>query len=239
MTGGIMPSMDESKNILQEMIPEPALRRLPWYLAYLKMLDKQHVARVSSTQIAQKINVDASQVAKDLSFLNIRGKTRVGYEVRQLVRSLSDFLGFKHRHNAFIIGTGSLGTALMADSGLEQYGLHIVAGFDVDPQVVGTSIAGIPVYDISELRARQRESSVAIAVLAVPVENAQEVTDTIVKCNFKAIWNFTPFRIKVPADVVIQNTSIYAHLAVMYNRLDVARARAAQAKKAKTPSTEQ
>ena len=212
--------MTDSRNTSKVILPEPTLRRLPWYLAYVKLLDAQHIEHVSSTQIAKKINVDASQIAKDLSFLNIKGKTRIGYEVHQLVKELTDFLGFKHRHNAFMIGTGSLGAALMHDVGLVQYGLNIVAGFDVKPELVGSHIQGIPVFDIAELAERQRAFGVTIAVLAVPVEHAQQVTDVIVASGIKAIWNFTPYRIKVPAGIVLQNTSIYAHLAVMYNRID-------------------
>ncbi len=212
--------MTESKHSGKQVLPEPTLRRLPWYLAYVKMLDAHHVEHVSSTQISKKINVEASQIAKDLSFLSIKGKTRIGYEVHSLVKELTDFLGFKHRHNAFIIGTGSLGSALMRDVGLLQYGLHIVAGFDVNPALVGTKVGEIPIYGIEELGARQRALGVTIAVLAVPVEDAQAVTDLAVESGIKAIWNFTPYRIKVPAGVVLENTSIYAHLAVMYNRID-------------------
>lgn len=210
----------ETKYPAKALLPEPTLRRLPWYLAYVKLLDAKHIEYISSTQISKKLNVDASQIAKDLSFLNIKGKTRIGYEVRTLVKVLTDFLGFKHRHNAFIVGAGSLGGALMQDVGLAQYGLNIVAGFDVKDEIVGSSIAGIPIYHIDTLAERVREQGVTIAILAVPVENAQEVTDHLVAAGVKAIWNFTPYRIKVPASVVIQNTSIYAHLAVMYNRLD-------------------
>ena len=119
------------------ILPEPTIRRLPWYLSYVRMLDNLHVDYVSSTQISKELNVQSSQIAKDLSFLNIRGKTRIGYEVRSLVTELEDFLGFNQHHDAVVIGTGSLGTALMQDHGLEHYGLNIVAGFDVRDEVIG------------------------------------------------------------------------------------------------------
>ena len=118
-------------------LPEPSLRRLPWYLAYVKLLKKRGDEYISSTQIAKEINVDASQIAKDLSFLNISGKTRVGYEVDSLVSVLEDFLGFTSMHNACIFGVGSLGAALLQDTGLLQYGLNVVAGFDVNPEITG------------------------------------------------------------------------------------------------------
>jgi redox-sensing transcriptional repressor len=115
------------------------------------MLDNLHVEYVSSTQISKELNVQSSQIAKDLSFLNIRGKTRIGYEVSSLVTELEDFLGFNQHHNAVVIGTGSLGMALMQDHGLENYGLNIVAGFDVRDEVIGQNIGGVPVYDINQL----------------------------------------------------------------------------------------
>ena len=208
--------MNEDKNTL---LPEPTLRRLPWYLAYLNMLRSQGVEYVSSTQISKEINVDASKIAKDLSFLNIKGKTRIGYQVETLVDELVNFLGFHNQHNAFMIGVGSLGAALIQDSGLMQYGLRIVAGFDVKPDLIGTNICDVPIYDIKNLRDRQEEYRADIGILAVPVEYAQESADLLSECGIKAIWNFTPFRIRVNEDVVIQNTSIYAHLAVMYNRI--------------------
>ena len=212
--------MLEGKNISNIALPEPTLRRLPWYLAYINLLNAKNIEYVSSTQISKDINVDASQIAKDLSFLNIKGKTRIGYEVKSLAKELEDFLGFKRVHNTFMMGVGSLGAALIQDSGLSQYGLRIVAGFDVNPLRIGTSICGVPIFHVSELKMRQQELNAEIGVLAVPVENAQEATDVMINGGIKAIWNFTPFRIKAPENIVIQNTSIYAHLAVMYNRMN-------------------
>ncbi|MCM1077071.1 MAG: redox-sensing transcriptional repressor Rex [Bacteroides sp.] len=203
----------------QPYVPEPAIRRLPWYLACVSRLRAEGVEYVSSTAISKQLNVDASQIAKDLSYLNIKGKTRIGYEVRELEQGLLDFLGFHRGHNAVMMGVGSLGAALMADTGLSRYGLNIVAGFDVNPAVVGSVSAGKPVYHISEIGHRLKELDAEIAVIAVPVESAAEVAQMCVDAGIKALWNFTPFHIKTTPAVAIQNTSIYAHLAVMYNRM--------------------
>ena len=216
--------MTNEKNTTQRaVLPEPTLRRLPWYLAYVTLLDKLHVDNVSSTQISKELNVDASQIAKDLSFLNIKGKTRIGYDVHQLVKELTDFLGFKKKHNAIVIGAGSLGAALMNDKGLSQYGLNIVAGFDVNDAITGTMVADTPVYDMRELGDRLPEFNAQIAILTVPIEHSQEAANEVIACGIKAIWNFTPFRIKAPADIVIANTSIYSHLALIYNRMEGAK----------------
>ena len=200
-------------------LPEPTLRRLPWYLAYLTKLRHDGVVNVSSTRIAAEVGVDASQIAKDLSFLNIRGKTRIGYEVAALEETLRAFLGFDNAHRAVVVGVGSLGSALMVDRGLRRYGLEIVAGFDINPDVVGTTVSQLPVYHLDSIAERCRELRVSIAAVTVPVDSAQAVADTITKAGIRALWNFTPCRIRVPEGIVVQNTSIYAPLAVMYNRL--------------------
>lgn len=200
-------------------VPEPALRRLPWYLAYVKLLKKKGVQYISSTQIAENINVSAMQIAKDLSYVNISGKTRVGYEVPSLVKVLEDFLGFKKSHKTVLFGVGSLGGALLADSGLEQYGLNIIAGFDINKQRIGKIINDIPIYNARDFVESNKQLDAEIGILAVPAEVAQAVSDFMIAGGIRAIWNFTPFRIRVPDNIVLQNTSMYAHLAVMFNRM--------------------
>lgn len=212
--------MNDVRNTrIQPLLPEPTLRRLPWYLAYLSTLRQEGVTTVSSRRLAEDLAVDPSQIAKDLSFINIKGKTRIGYDVNELEITLRRFLGFEKRHNALMAGAGSLGGALMRDSGLERYGLNIVAGIDTDPAIAGSEIAGIPVYRPEELPRLVSEYNISIGILAVPFEQAQAVADSMVAAGVKALWNFTPRRIRVASGIVVANTSIYAHLAVMYNRL--------------------
>lgn len=207
----------------RDILPEPTLRRLPWYLSYVSLLRSRNVEYVSSTAISKEINVDASQIAKDLSFLDIKGRPRIGYEVAALEEVLRHFLGFTSRHNAVILGVGSLGSALIADSGLSRYGLNIVAGFDIRPDIINTNYCGIPIFGVAELAAKRQLFDAEIGIVCVPVDSAQEGADMLVRAGIKALWNFTPFRLKVPEGIVIQNTSIYAHLAVMYNRLGTRR----------------
>ena len=201
-------------------VPEPTLRRLPWYLSNLKLLRQKGEQYVSSTQLSKETNIDASQIAKALSFVRVTGRTRVGYEVETLITVLEDFLGFTRIHKAFLFGVGSLGGALLRDTGLEHFGLQIVAAFDVNPNLVGTTLCGIPIYHTDEFEQKMLEYDVNIGVLTVPIEIAQAVTDKMVAGGIKAVWNFTPFRIRVPESIVVQNTSLYAHLALMFNRLN-------------------
>lgn len=203
-----------------DAIPEPTLRRLPWYLAFVSVLNSQGIDYVSSTRISRELNVDASQIAKDLSFLHIRGKTRVGYEVNSLCSELEAFLGFKRRHNAIVLGVGSLGSALIADTGLANYGLHIVAGFDIDKAKIGRMVDNVPIYSVDDIDIECRRLKAEVGIVTLPIDHAQEGADRLIDAGIKALWNFTPFRIRAPRGIVITNTSIYSHLAVIYNRLD-------------------
>ena len=203
-----------------DKVPEPTLRRLPWYLSNIKLMKEKGEQYVSSTQISKEINIDASQIAKDLSYVNISGRTRVGYNIDALIEVLESFLGFTNMHKAFLFGVGSLGAALLRDSGLHHFGLEIVAAFDVNPELVGKDLNGIPIFHSDDFEAKMKEYDLNIGVLTVPINIAQEITDKMVDGGIKAVWNFTPFRIRVPENIVVQNTSLYAHLAVMFNRLN-------------------
>ncbi len=203
-----------------DKVPEPTLRRLPWYLSNIKLMKEKGEQYVSSTQISKEINIDASQIAKDLSYVNISGRTRVGYNIDALIEVLESFLGFTNMHKAFLFGVGSLGAALLRDSGLHHFGLEIVAAFDVNPELVGKDLNGIPIFHSDDFEVKMKEYDVNIGVLTVPINIAQEITDKMVDGGIKAVWNFTPFRIRVPENIVVQNTSLYAHLAVMFNRLN-------------------
>ena len=198
-----------------DKVPEPTLRRLPWYLSNIKLMKEKGEQYVSSTQISKEINIDASQIAKDLSYVNISGRTRVGYNIDALIEVLESFLGFTNMHKAFLFGV-----ALLRDSGLHHFGLEIVAAFDVNPELVGKDLNGIPIFHSDDFEAKMKEYDVNIGVLTVPINIAQEITDKMVDGGIKAVWNFTPFRIRVPENIVVQNTSLYAHLAVMFNRLN-------------------
>ncbi|MGQ1785121.1 MULTISPECIES: redox-sensing transcriptional repressor Rex [unclassified Saccharicrinis] len=210
-----MTSVNKKK---EGLVPEPSLRRLPVYLAYLKLAKRRNQEFVSSTHIARDMGVDPTQVTKDLSYTSIVGKTRVGYEVIALIDVLEDFLGFRSLDKAYLFGAGSLGNALLHDHGLNQYGLKIVAAFDIDPKIIGRKIEGVPIYHVDEFQNMQ-DKNVEVGILTVPAEFAQSVAQTMAEGGIKGIWNFTPIRIRLEENVVIQDTSLYAHLAVMFNRM--------------------
>lgn len=200
-------------------VPVPTLRRLPGYLNYFKALKINGVEYVSSSQIAATFKMDATLVTKDLAHTGVKGRTKVGYNVDQLIDTIINFLDFNTRENAYLFGAGNLGRALINYKGLKDYGLEIVAGFDVDPKVVNTVIKGIRIYPLDAFRDLSEKLPARIAIITTPDGSAQEVTDLAVAWGIKAIWNFTPQSIKVPGNIVVENTSIYSDLAVILNRL--------------------
>ena len=106
-----------------------------------------------------------------------------------------------------------------------------MAGFDVAEEIIGTEVAGVPVYHIDELASRIQAEEVQIAILTVPVLQAQLMTDRLVRAGIRALWNFTPFRIQTPPNVVVQNTSMYAHLALMFTRMKATQERLQEGRK--------
>lgn len=211
--------MSHVVNTGQSSIPEPTLRRLPWYLSRLAVLKSEGVKHVSSTQLGKDLLLDSSVIAKDLSFINIRGKTRIGYDVNSLESYLRVILGFQTFHRAVVVGVGSLGEALIRDHGLRHFGLEIVGGFDIREEIISTDINSTPIFSADSLAEKIEVLKAVIGIITVPVEVAQKTAENLVEAGIRAIWNFTPLPLKVPNEVVIQNTSIYAPLAIMYNRL--------------------
>jgi redox-sensing transcriptional repressor len=201
-------------------IPEPTLRRLPGYLNFLKVLKSHQVEFVSSGQIASNFKMDSTLVTKDLSYTGIKGRTKIGYDVDKLIETIILFLDFNKHEKAFLFGVGHLGKALIKYEGLRNYGLHIVAGFDTDPGIVNTTLNNIKIYPIDQFRDLSRKSSIRLGIITTPDAKAQETADLMVAWGIKAIWNFTPQSIKVPDNIIVENTSVYSDLAVILNRLN-------------------
>ena len=199
-------------------IPEPSIRRLPLYLSYARTIDDRK--NITAPQIARALNLDSTQVTKDISFTGIIGKTRVGYDINQLITGLEEFLGYNKKNEAFLIGAGNLGSALIKYKGFEDSGLKIIAAFDIDEQKIGKQFEGIEVLAVSKFENLAERMHIRIGILTVPSEYAQEYADMMISCGIKAIWNFTPVPINAPEDIIIENTSIYSNLAVIINKLN-------------------
>ncbi len=200
-------------------IPEPTVRRLSRYLSLLKRCEMTGRESISATNIANRLELESIQVRKDISFTGIVGKPRVGYLIPDLIAAIEEFLGWNNNTNAVLIGVGSLGGALLGYSGFQKNGLEIVGAFDNKSEIIGTSIQDIPVFDIEDLEMMLKGLGATIAILTLPVEVAQEITDRLVGLGIKGIWNFTPVKLKVPSDVIVQREDLSAGLAVLSIKL--------------------
>ena len=163
---------------------------------------------VSSPQIAELLNIDDSQVRKDVKLLGKFGKTKVGYKVSELKRMIEKTLGFEKTKDAFIVGAGNLGMALAKYDDFGFYGFNILAMFDNDPLKVDLTVNGKQVFHISKLPDLTRRLEVEIAVLTVPRQFGQDTADFLVSSGIRYIWNFTPTVLKLPDSVQVWNENL-------------------------------
>lgn len=208
-------------------IPEPTLRRLPSYHHLLTVLAGEGLEAVSCSVIGRALNLDPTQVRKDIAMTGIEGKPKVGYDLFNLMTAIENFLGWNNPKQAFLVGVGHLGQALLGHQQFNRYGLDVVAAFDVDPAKVGTNICGREVLPLDKLANLARRMHVLLGIVAVPAEAAQFVADQMVAGGIQAIWNFAPVSISATSNVIVQNEDLFASLAVLSNRLASAEAAAA------------
>jgi redox-sensing transcriptional repressor len=205
-------------------ISEATLRRLPTYHHLLTVLATEGLEAVSCSVIGRALNLDPTQVRKDIAATGIEGKPKVGYDLNELMRSIEDFLGWNNPKQAFLAGVGHLGQALLGAQLFNKYGLDIVAAFDTDPKKIGKSFQGREVLPLNKLANLARRMHVVLGIIAVPRDAAQAVADQMVAGGIQAIWNFAPVALNVAPSVIVQNEDLFASLAVLSNRLTAASA---------------
>lgn len=201
-------------------VSKATLNRLPAYLRYLYELDRQGVTRVSSTTIAGGLDLNPVQVRKDIAVVStVAGKPKTGYITKELIADLENFLGYHNTRDAILVGAGGLGHAILGYDGFAKYGLNVVAAFDIDGGVVGTSINGKPVYDMSRLPEIVGRFNIQLGIITVPSQAAQEVADRMVAAGIKAIWNFAAKHLNVPANIAMKHEDLAASLALLRMQL--------------------
>lgn len=200
-------------------VPVPTIRRLPSYLRLLREAAVNRMEFISGTYIANELNLEPIQVRKDLAITGVVGKPRMGFAVTELIHAIEELLGWSNACDAFLVGTGSLGIALMGYQGFKEYGLKIVAGFDIDADKVGKQIHGKKVYSLERFSELAQKMGIKVAILTVPAEVAQEVTDTMIEAGIKGVWNFTPVKLQVPDDIIVEKVDLAASLAVLSSKL--------------------
>lgn len=201
-------------------IPEPTLRRLPIYYQYLKKIQSEKKSEyISCTQIGNELNILPIQVRKDLEITDASGKPKLGYGVNDLLSNIEDFLGWNNTTEAYLVGVGNLGSALLGYQGFKDYGLNIIAAFDIDEDKSGKEIHGKMVFPVAKLYEMIKRMGIKIGILTVPAQSAQNMADTMVEAGIHAIWNFSPVKIMTPQNIIVQHENLASSLVVLSKKL--------------------
>lgn len=197
-----------------------AIKRMPYYLQYLKKLHKDGVEVVSAPTVAERLDLKGIQVRKDFAAVSSsKGKPKSGFIVKELIDNIEHILGYNNVDQAVLVGAGLLGKALLSYGGFDSYGLKIVAAFDSDEKIVGSSINEKYVLSADKISDLCRRMKIYIGIITVPVEQAQIVCDQLVAGGVRAIWNFAPIHLSVPKNILVQNENMAASLALLSNHL--------------------
>lgn len=203
-----------------QKIPESVLARLPVYLHYLKSLGVKRSDTISSAAIAKNLKLGEVQVRKDLALVSGAGKPKIGYYATELIEHIEIALGSEKCTNAVIVGAGKLGKALLCYEGFSEFGVHILAAFDVAPGGLENLPKGKTILPLSELESFCKNNLIKIGVITVPESQAQSVCDRLLACGVSAIWNFAPARLEVPPEIKLKNENMAASVAVLSAVLD-------------------
>ncbi|QLY39996.1 redox-sensing transcriptional repressor Rex [Hujiaoplasma nucleasis] len=188
--------------MLQNCQTEAFLERLPIYLNQLSQYSSDYV---SASILAKDLGLGEVQVRKDLAKISRGGKPKVGYILNDLKADIERYMGFDQPTNAVIIGMGKLGRSLYNYHGFQQYHIEIIGAFDIRESFI----------HVDQLNEYCQEHHIDVAILTVPKDEAQKISDIIIKAGIKAIWNFSPTRLNVPSDVVVQNENLAVSLSIL------------------------
>jgi redox-sensing transcriptional repressor len=181
--------------------------RLSQYLRVLTQAKKMGKDKISSQEISEYTNINATQIRRDLSAFGKFGKRGVGYNIEALIAEIRKILRTQGQHNIALFGAGRLGQAIASSTIFADHGFNIAAAFDVDRDKVGQPIGDTVITDYSRLRSLIRDKNIIVAVLAVPPDAAQAVADDVVEAGVKIIFNYTEALLHVPPDVTVHTTS--------------------------------
>lgn len=201
-------------------VSKATIQRLPMYLNCLKVKLQENIKNISARVIADELNFNEVQVRKDFaSVSSFGGRPKTGYETDILIADIENFLGYNNKKKAVLVGVGQLGSALLSYKGFEEYGLNIVAGFDVSNKVLSSKNSK-NIFPLSEIKMFCKNLDVKIGIITVPSQNAQEVCDILVESGVLAIWNFASVNLKVPENILVHNENMAVSLAFLSKHLE-------------------
>ncbi|GGC78218.1 redox-sensing transcriptional repressor Rex [Enterococcus wangshanyuanii] len=191
-----------------QIIPKATARRLPLYYRYLRILHDAGKNKVSSTELSEAVQVDSATIRRDFSYFGELGKRGYGYDVENLMNFFAKTLNDDELTNVALIGVGNLGSALLKYKFHQSNSIRVSCAFDVNENIVGRIVDGIPVYPMSDMMEQIRVQQIEVAILTLPARKAQEVVNQLADAGVKGILNFTAARLVAPSDVLIQNVDL-------------------------------
>ncbi len=190
------------------VIPKATARRLPLYYRYLRMLHDTGKNKVSSTELSEAVQVDSATIRRDFSYFGELGKRGYGYDVENLMNFFAKTLNEDELTNVALIGVGNLGSALLKYKFHQSNSIRVSCAFDVNEDIVGRIVDGIPVYPMEDMMEQIRVQQIEVAILTIPARKAQEVVNKLAEAGVKGILNFTAARLVAPPEVLIQNVDL-------------------------------
>ena len=201
-------------------IPIATAKRLPIYHRYLRFLHNAGKKRISSTELSDAVKVDSATIRRDFSYFGALGKRGYGYDVDYLLDFFSKTLNQDRLTSVALVGVGHLGNALLNYNFRKNNNVRIGAGFDINPDIVGTIQSGVPVYHLDDLEDQIQQQAIEIVILTVPQASAIDIVDRLVNSGIKGILNFTPLRYDVPKHVRVQNVDLTNELQTLIYFID-------------------
>lgn len=191
-----------------QIIPKATARRLPLYYRYLRILHDAGKNKVSSTELSEAVQVDSATIRRDFSYFGELGKRGYGYDVENLMNFFAKTLNDDELTNVALIGVGNLGSALLKYKFHQSNSIRVSCAFDVNEDIVGRIVDGIPVYPMEDMMEQIRVQQIEVAILTIPARKAQEVVNKLAEAGVKGILNFTAARLVAPPEVLIQNVDL-------------------------------
>ena len=193
-------------------IPQATAKRLPLYYRFIQNLHASGKLRVSSAELSEAVKVDSATIRSDFSYFGALGKKGYGYNVNYLLSFFRKTLDQDEITKVALIGVGNLGTAFLNYNFMKNNNTKIEMAFDVSPDKVGTLIGDVPLYHMDDLEKKLENQDIKVAILTVPSQVAQSITDRLVAANIKAILNFTPARLNVPDSIRVHHIDLAVEL---------------------------
>lgn len=190
----------------KKIYSEGVISRLSQYLKHIVQLKGVGKRTVTSLEISNHTKINSAEIRRDLIFFGLKGKRGVGFNIEELISSFNKILGYNDRVHIALVGAGNLGKAILNYKILDKFGFKIEDTFDNDPDVIGKTISGRKIKDILEMKNVIREKRINVAIIAVPEDSAQKVTDILVEAGIKVVINYTSVPVKVPKYVDVQTT---------------------------------